>query len=394
VDYMTANSFVGILYRWFDLVFIHDPEKDFWKVGTGAKKEVKKEIKKQEKKKDASRDILEEYMRDLKAGGLMEDGDDEDDVVEEKVEEAKEEEEIEVRGTAPNGPWQKVKWFSSLWLTNRGIGWNIRAPATPASVSPNYSRSKFLLETAICVAKSYLYSDLNTFILHAVVRKRVVADGYGSFYAAPFHLQLLEGCTSALGAYHGITVTYGVAAFLAVATHISCPEDWPPIMGSFRIHGWSVRKVWGNCWHQLIRRPCAEAGTVVKNLCGFKKGGFLSRYSQVWVGFFVSALLHHSGAIGSGFRDGGRNQMLYFMLQPAAVMVEDAVMSIGKKIGVKDNSLTKAVGFLWTILWFSYTLRFMVSYYPEEWNEVNSLPSLIETVVGKDAGGLLSPLGL
>ena len=119
MDYMTAVSFVGNLYRWLDFVFIHDPEKDFWKVGTGARKEVKKGIKKEEKKKDASRDILEEYMRDLKAGGLMEDGDDEDNVEEEKEEEAKEEEEIEVRGTAPNDSWGKLKWFTSLFLTSR-----------------------------------------------------------------------------------------------------------------------------------------------------------------------------------------------------------------------------------------------------------------------------------
>ena len=35
-----------------------------------------------------------------------------------------------------------------------------------------------------------------------------------------------------------------------------------------------------------------------------------------------------------------------------------------------------------------------MSYYPEEWNEVNSMPSLIETLAGKDAGGLLGLLGL
>ena len=57
----------------------------------------------------------------------------------------------------------------------------------------------------------------------------------------------------------------------------------------------------------------------------------------MWVGFLVSALLHHSGAIMSGFGDGGRDQMFYFMAQPVAIMLEDAAMYVGKKIGVKEN---------------------------------------------------------
>ena len=86
-----------------------------------------------------------------------------------------------------------------------------------------------------------------------------------------------------------------------------------------------------------MRRPCSEAGRIIKETCGFKTGGFLSKYSQIWVGFAFSALSHHAGAVVGRFEDGGRWQVGFFMVQPAGIMLEDLVIWAGKTIGIEES---------------------------------------------------------
>lgn len=62
--------------------------------------------------------------------------------------------------------------------------------------------------------------------------------------------------------------------------------------------------MWGRCWHQWVRRPGSEAGRIVNKTCGFRNASFMSRYSQVWVAFALSAAMHHAGAVMGCFADG------------------------------------------------------------------------------------------
>jgi hypothetical protein len=79
-------------------------------------------------------------------------------------------------------------------------------------------------------------------------------------------------------------------------------------------------------------------------------------------------------------------------------MVEDFVIWVGKEVGVKksgelfiqiegltdvgsDLVWTERVGFLWVILWFSWSLRFMVAYQPSPWYETFPVPSAIGSVL-------------
>ena len=86
-----------------------------------------------------------------------------------------------------------------------------------------------------------------------------------------------------------------------------------------------------------MRRPCAEAGKIVKSLCRFRTGSFASKYSQIWVGFAVSAMIHHAGAIVSMLEDSGRWQVVYFCIQPIGIMIEDGVMGIAKRCGFQKT---------------------------------------------------------
>jgi len=134
----------------------------------------------------------------------------------------------------------------------------------------------------------------------------------------------------------------------------------------------------------MMRRPCSEAGRLFVSSLGLKKGGFLSRYSQIWIGFLLSAAAHHMAALVGCFEDGGYYQALYFLIQPVGIMLEDFVVYLGKEMGWKETDWTRRVGFLWTFLWFSWMLRYIVAYQPFSWIEL-SVPSFI-SFVAKIAG--------
>lgn len=87
-----------------------------------------------------------------------------------------------------------------------------------------------------------------------------------------------------------------------------------------------------------MRRPCAEAGRITKEICGFRKGTFASRYSQIWVAFAVSATIHHVGAITGFFEDNGFLQAIFFMIQPLGIMFEDGVKAAGSSLGIHESS--------------------------------------------------------
>jgi len=46
----------------------------------------------------------------------------------------------------------------------------------------------------------------------------------------------------------------------------------------------------------------------------------------------------------------------FYLLQPLGVLVEDAVMEVGKRLGVKAGFSTKLIGYAWVWVWMSFTL--------------------------------------
>jgi hypothetical protein len=101
------------------------------------------------------------------------------------------------------------------------------------------------------------------------------------FFAQPLHKQVLPSWTKAFRAYYTFELMYYLLAAVSVLPHISLPHEWPPLTGSFRRNAWSIRNMWGKCWHQIARKECCEAGRIVKKICRFRTGSFRSRYSQI-----------------------------------------------------------------------------------------------------------------
>ena len=114
----------------------------------------------------------------------------------------------------------------------------------------------------------------------------------------------------------------------------------------------------------------AGLGRLVANkFLRFPRGTILSSYTQLYVAFFLSGLLHFGGDFMI------EKQMVYrsfkfFLLQAVAITFEDFVIYLAKcflrwkgiefKPGKPDESWTEAgvrvIGYCWVTLWFCSTL--------------------------------------
>lgn len=77
--------------------------------------------------------------------------------------------------------------------------------------------------------------------------------------------------------------------------------------------------------------------SVVTRSLGIKKGTGISRYLQLYNAFFVSAMVHHIGALNCPYSTMARYQFYFFMIQPVAISLEDLAIFLGKKAGLRDT---------------------------------------------------------
>ncbi|GAB1319227.1 hypothetical protein MFIFM68171_09437 [Madurella fahalii] len=65
-----------------------------------------------------------------------------------------------------------------------------------------------------------------------------------------------------------VQLQYAVLSLPAVAARPSRPADWLPIVGDLAEAG-SVRKFWGQYWHQMLRRMFDAWNGAFRDACGF-----------------------------------------------------------------------------------------------------------------------------
>ncbi|OAL20157.1 hypothetical protein AYO22_09129 [Fonsecaea multimorphosa] len=211
--------------------------------------------------------------------------------------------------------WQKCRWGLHLFTTARGIGWNWRVKNVD-EVPRDISRSRFVLEQAVRASYAFLYMDVNQWC----TRWSDWGDGTApdfDLFTIPLWQQTLLGWSSAFQSGFSMAFGYYLGAAIAVGSGLYTPQSWPPMFGSF-----------------------------------IKKGYTL------YNAFFMSALIHHAGALNCPYSCLGWCQFYFFMIQPFAITFEDLVIYLGKKAGLKDTWKTRALGYAWVVCFLSYSLRY------------------------------------
>ncbi|KAK7535389.1 membrane bound O-acyl transferase family-domain-containing protein [Phyllosticta citribraziliensis] len=257
--------------------------------------------------------------------------------------------------TFPRTFRQRFLWaFKLVMVYHRGVGWTHEVKGVPPHSKP-YSRWNF-------VAQQISLACLSTLIIKAG-KAYVSSSRFGNsdplarsyFFSEPLWYQLsMSFCTLCLICAPFILLA-STAYSVGVALGIWRPEDCPPIWGSWS-DSYTVRKLWGTVWHQCLRRITNTSGSfVAKDVLRLKKGTFASKYTQLFVGFFASAIIHCGGAIYTCGHDTG--DMKYFMAQPVAILIEDHVIEAGRRLGFKERPVWKRVGYVWTAAWLLYSMR-------------------------------------
>lgn len=279
-------------------------------------------------------------------------------------------------------PISKFLWTFELLGVTRGIGWNWRVTGTTQNPA-NLSRATFLQTCAVKYAGMYAG-------LYAI---SLCCDGIlSSFRSLHYHelrAALIFLTNRSLFLYTFIILGWALTiyshfALLMLPLAMVCVglnlgpkawqnvDAWPPIFGTSG-DAYSIRRFWGNTWHQQIRRNASAPGAFLVSLAPrwvqesrARPLRLFRRYFLLLGTFLVSGLIHAAGGYNVSranrlpISDGG--EIKYFLLQGAAIMVEDLLMWVLGADGARplwdsptSFTITRLAGFIYTATFYMYT---------------------------------------
>lgn len=156
----------------------------------------------------------------------------------------------------------------------------------------------------------------------------------------------------------GYTVNYlinNTGALITVALGISKPSSWPRTNSGPLSSLTSVRGFWSVFWHQQVRKLLSGWGDAISdNVLCLRRGTLLSRYTRLFLAFFISGVLHHVHDMTWGVPHSKLSSVVFFSMQALGIMFEDAVQAVTKSWGIPQR-VRSVVGFfwLWAFLWWT-----------------------------------------
>ncbi|PCH37570.1 hypothetical protein WOLCODRAFT_146721 [Wolfiporia cocos MD-104 SS10] len=238
--------------------------------------------------------------------------------------------------------YRRVFWAQCLLFDLRGVGWNCQVAYVPQR--PTEPRWQFVRLRTIRALWWYLLADvlqqcLTHFWPHNNIEHCIVGLArFGIVIAA-------------------LAVQYFLSAAVTVALGIYDPRDWPDVYGRWS-DAYTVRRFWGRVYHQNIRRFTTSFGKRACRLFGLRPGTWASSYTQLYIGFAASGLMHCGGDLALRSSLFGTS-FTFYIAQAVAISLEDAATAISCKIigSGKVNRhrqyLARLVGYVWVVAWLT-----------------------------------------
>ncbi|KAI6111862.1 hypothetical protein EDD16DRAFT_1606446, partial [Pisolithus croceorrhizus] len=276
---------------------------------------------------------------------------------------------------------QRYFWLFKMTNSPRGIGWSFKAESSLIPVDPRHrtrasfiaSRLQWLFSHYLLLEAATLYTRCNPVFLSEA---SVTSQGYV--------LQCLNVAAIPCQLYALLTCVHCTLAVLAVGANLDEPQAWPQPFGHWK-NAYTVRKFWGKTWHQMSRHDLTLFGPHRPKRSPWDAAPSVSKpkerepwgvtYRRLCYAFMCSAFMHVCGDVLLQFRiwddfsstsTSGTTAVPniigysapYFILQPVGVLVEDAIIELGKRMGLKESTWARMVGYVWVWVFTSYSLVF------------------------------------
>jgi hypothetical protein len=153
---------------------------------------------------------------------------------------------------------ERVKWSTRLMLpAQRGIGWNWQVKNVPEDPYARLPRWQYVWCQLRWAVLYYVQSVAVLTILGmgCVLKAEPVSDELFMAVVA----DAVVGWSGAVWVWDRLNCAYLLAAALGVATGVTEPWEWPPLMGPLK-DAWSVRQMWRyvHCSLHIDFQKCAD----------------------------------------------------------------------------------------------------------------------------------------
>ncbi|KAF4592786.1 hypothetical protein EYR38_008487 [Pleurotus pulmonarius] len=239
--------------------------------------------------------------------------------------------------------FERVKWVLRLMTSPRLVGW-VNEPKNGIPPRPtDTSRLCFAL-------KQLVYLAINLLVLNVVDITMTLRSQWQSAHelgiaSGTWALRSVYALQQGLLTWMGIKLSHHIWILLVLATGRWMPNELPPLFSNPG-NAITLRKFWGRTWHQMLRRVITSPSAFIANtFLHLPRHGKLSRYTQLYLAFFFSGLIHAwpeymlFGHLAGSMR--------FFLLQALAIHCEDTLISLAGGMGVKQSKMWEIIGYIW-----------------------------------------------
>ncbi|KAG6328425.1 hypothetical protein ID866_10664 [Astraeus odoratus] len=261
------------------------------------------------------------------------------------------------------------RFFWIMGTTGRGIGWSFEDKHCIRPVDVRHrtrasfvaSRLRGIIVLYIVLDITHIYSLCNPVFLSGAP---IAEQGY--------FVKCINFLVYFFTGYASLTIVYDIMAVVAVATNLYQPTLWPSPFGHVK-DAYTIRRYWGRVWHQFTRyqltifgphrwrkqhavhaTPPSGSSTHAQN----DREPWARSYRRICNAFLCSAFMHTCGdvilqiKIWRNASSAGIDTLAletripnvigfsapFYLLQPVGILVEDAAMAIGRRLGLKAGT--------------------------------------------------------
>ncbi|KAK4059375.1 hypothetical protein Trihar35433_10977 [Trichoderma harzianum] len=228
-----------------------------------------------------------------------------------------------------------------------GTKWQIKVPASTEDASIT-GRARFLFKRLSVLAVCYLVIDLCAAgpppDPNMIAREKQTLSYLLASTSEDVGFRVITTIVFLINAALGVIGVHSLLAIVAVLCGDQ-PQSWPHIWQGWPSQAYSVRRFWGNYYHQGLRKALSgPADWIIDSV--LPRGSLISRYSRLALAFILSALLHHQAERSE------TGQLIFFSSQALGIMLEDAVYKVYSFSPIQlPRRIERALGYLWVLVW-------------------------------------------